>query len=392
MRSMQIKENYEEELPERGSRFEMKDDFFVSGGNRNYSYVNARKYDGEENMGRDYNYKNDNIVGRNRPYISKEDTAAEREKRLTAHSMLYANRYAQRQREAEAQRGAQLKTENLKASDLRSNYRLSDINSNSSDLRMSDLRSEASDSRVSTMRPESRQATEIYQEERIDEKSLPDEIPQTSEFDYNREYDSSPYTYNRNKIDNDAYQRTYYTENAPVFKPTSKVYGNATTIADRYKKLFSEKEQELQPSGKTMQYAENKPNEKVKEFKLEKEASTATRTSAKKGLITLYVTIIVVIAVLIATTGIMISTLSQDINALQAEVNANQSYIATQNAKLSKYDDEDYIFGKAKNQGMDENEQTYFVELIPVDIQAKTNADSNWFDNLCDWLSDVFGR
>ena len=309
-------------------------------------------------------------VTRERPFISREDTNFEREKRMAAHTTLYQDRYNEARRAEDASRiEPERKRLSLKDLDDRKVKESDDYENRLDDYSIDEPV-------VKPMRTNLR-------EREIPVKPL--------EYDINIEYDSSPFTYNRSRVDNDAYQRTYYTENAPVFKPTSNVYGHASTIADRYKKKFAEKESELKPSEKTMQYAEKKTDEKVKEFKLLKNETVKSASNARKGLITLYVTIVVVIAVLIATTGMMISTLSRDISGMEQELNQKQNYIATQSAELSKYNDDDYIYAKAKDQGMEENDQKTTIELIPVNLKSEHTGSNNWFDNLCDFLSGVFG-
>ncbi|NLC16691.1 MAG: hypothetical protein GX756_02290 [Clostridiales bacterium] len=339
-------------------------DIFVPGINRGYSYINARKYDGENYMSKDFLKEG---VTRVRPFISREDTAIEREKRIAAHSTLYEDRYNQARR-IEQEQESEKERRRISLRDL--------------DDRPQRTRFE----------PEAHldDASEPMQEAVIPIKEREFSKPQYK--DYYSEYDSSPYTYNRNRIDNDAYQSTFFTQNAPSYRPTSNVYGLATTIAERYKKRFAERENDLKPSAKTMQYAQKKPDEKIKGFKLiKKGAERAATLEARKGLITLYVTIVVVIAVLIATTAMMISTLSQDISALENELAERQNYIAQTNAELSKYDDDNYIYAKAKEQGMQDNDDIYTVELIPVKYQPEPTGGANWFDALCDFLSGVFG-
>lgn len=371
MRSMELKENYREPVTNFRRNFNTQNDednVFVPDMNKSYSYVNARKYDGDNYMDKDYTYKKEGVT-RERPFISREDTSFEREKRMAAHTTLYQDRYNENRRLEEAARiEPERKRISLRDLDDRKVKDSDEYNVRSDDFAVQDV--------------------DIPIETNIRSREIP---VRSSEYDINREYDSSPYTYNRSRIDNDAYQRTYYTENAPVFKPTSNMYAHATTIADRYKKLFAEKESELKPSEKTMQYAEKKTDEKVKEFKLSKNEAVKSVSNARKGLITLYVTIVVVIAVLIATTGMMISTLSQDISAMEQEISQKQNYIATKSAELSKYNDDDYIYAKAKEQGMNENDQVTTIKLIPVDIKSEPQGGSNWFDKLCDFLSGVFG-
>lgn len=377
MRSMELKENYFEPVTKFRRNFNTKrdeDDVFVPDMNKSYSYVNARKYDGEDYMERDYTYKNEGVA-RTRPLISGEDTDSEREKRMAAHTRLYQEKYNEARRAQEA----------LKFEPERRRLSLRDLDDRP--VKKSEDFDQGFDSFVAKEPVVNPERTVVRERE----FTRPQQYDISNEqYDINREYDSSPYTYNRNRIDNEAYQRTYYT-NAPTFRPTSNVYGHATTIADRYKKLFAEKESELKPSEKTMQYAEKKTAEKAKDFKLSKNEAVKTASNAKKGLITLYVTIVVVIAVLIATTGMMIATLSQDISAMEEELNYKQNYIATQSAELSKYDDDNYIYSKAKDQGMKENDQVNTIELIPVKQQSEPLGGDNWFDNLCDFLSGVFG-
>ena len=371
MRNMELKENYFEPVKSRRNFNAQNDydDVFLPEMNKSYSYVNARKYDKEDYMDKEYTYKNEGVT-RARPFISREDTDFERKKRMAAHTTLYQDRYDEARR---AEEEARIRGQERKRVSLR----------------------DLDDTIVKQPSPELDITMDDYSEKEpamvkpVITADRPRDIQKPIEYDFNREYDSSPYTYNRSRIDNDAYQRTYYTENAPVFKPTSNVYGHATTIADRYKKLFAEKENEIKPSEKTMQYAEKKTEQNAKH--LSKSQAVKTASSARKGLITLYVTIVVVIAVLIATTGMMISTLSQDISAMEQQLSEKQNYIATQSAELSKYDDDNYIYSKAKGQGMDDNDQVTKIELIPVNIDSQPEGGDNWFDKLCDFLSGVFG-
>lgn len=363
MRSIELKDDYLKSASKfRRSFNDQKDeDIFVPDINQGYSYVNARKFDGDSYMSNDFIKEG---VTRARPFISREDTAIERKKRLAAHSTLYEDRYNQARRIEEEQENSR----------ERRRISLRDL-----DDRPQSTRYEPEE--FATDEPIHNTRTTLREREFI----------RPSQSDYYHEYDSSPYTYNRNRIDNKAYQDTFITQNAPIYRPTTNVSGYAATIAERYKKQFADRETDLKPSAKTMQYAEKKADEKVKSFKLERKAKTASAQDARKGLITLYVTIVVVIAVLIATTAMMISSLSQDISALESELNQKQTYIAQNNAELSKYNDDNYIYSKAKEQGMQDNQDVYTVELIPVKYQSEPKGDNNWFDSLCDFLSGVFG-
>jgi len=367
MRSIELKDNdsnFASRFRRDFNNDQSDNNIFVPDINRGYSYINARRYDGDDYMSKDFLKEG---VTRARPFISREDTTIEREKRMAAHSTLYEDRYNQARRIEQEQ----------ESDKERRRISLRDLDD----------------------RP---QRTRFEPEAYPDEPNEPTQdatVPiREREFakprynDYYSEYDSSPYTYNRNRIDNDAYQSTFFTQNASMYRPSTDVQGLATTIAERYKKRFAERENDLKPSAKTMQYAQKKPDEKIKGFKLiKKDRERATTQEARKGLITLYVTIVVVIAVLIATTAMMISNLSQDISALENELAQKQNYIAQTNAELSKYDDDNYIYAKAKEKGMQDNDDIYTVELIPVKYQPEPSGDTNWFDALCDFLSGVFG-
>ncbi|HEY8444420.1 MAG TPA: hypothetical protein VIL24_06460 [Clostridia bacterium] len=374
MRSVELKEDLRTASRFRRG-FEQREDFFAPAGNRGF-YI-PRRTDGDNYMSEDY--LNESVT-RARPFLSREDTDLEREKRLAAHTTLYEDRYNQARRIEEEQENAKERRRiSLRDLDDRPKPRFdafSDSEPSRTILRDAERDIEKDSEGLRSFRDIETPKKDFY----------------SPQYDYYREYDSSPYTYNRNRIDNEAYQSTFVTQNAPIYRPSANVSGYAATIAERYKKQFAERELDLQPSAKTMQYAEKKPDEKVKSFKINKKERTLTAQEAsRKGLLTLYVTIVVVIAVLIATTAMMISTLSQDISAFEYEISQKQNYIALSNAELSKYDDDNYIYSKAKEQGMKDNQDVQTVELIPVKYQSQPKGQSNWFDALCDFLSGVFG-
>ncbi|HEY8418908.1 MAG TPA: hypothetical protein VIL03_00500 [Clostridia bacterium] len=367
MRSVELKDDLRTASRFRRGITEQREDFFVPTANREYNFV-PRRFEGV-NMNDDY--LNESVT-RARPFISREDTDLEREKRLAAHTALYEERYNQARRMEEEQEKE------------RKRISLRDL-----DDRPKTFSEEPEDSR--TILRDDKDIPPLRSFRDI-EPLKKDRDYYTPQYDYYREYDSSPYTYNRNRIDNEAYQSTFVTPNAPIYRPSSNVSGYAATIAERYKKQFAERELDLQPSAKTMQYAEKKPDEKVKSFKINKKERTLTAQEAsRKGLLTLYVTIVVVIAVLIATTAMMISNLSKDISALEYEIGQRQNYLALSTAELSKYDDDNYIYAKAKEQGMKDNQDVQTVELIPLKYQSEPKGENNWFDALCDFLSGVFG-
>ncbi|HEY8424106.1 MAG TPA: hypothetical protein VIL23_05035 [Clostridia bacterium] len=369
MRNVELKDDYFRTAPKFRRSFDQRDDEYFTP-NRDFSYFNARVDGDSYNMTDDYIKES---VTRPRSFLPREESDLEREKRIAAHITLYADRYNQARKMEEEQ-------ENSKE---RRKISLRDLDDRPQRLRL--------DSEDGSKADQSFDSSRAFKETDDSRTALKDRDFYYPQYDYYREYESGPYTYNRNRIDNEAYQSTFITPSAPSYRPASNVYGYAATIAERYKKQFADKEIDLKPSAKTMQYAEKKPDEKVKSFQLVKKDKTAVAQDAKKGLITLYVTIVVVIAVLIATTAMMISSLSQDISALENEINKAQNYIALNSAELSKYNDDNYIYAKAKEQGMGENKNVYVLELIPVKYQPEPKGDSNWFDYLCDFLSGVFG-
>jgi cell division protein FtsL len=369
MRSVELKDDLRTASRFRRGIPEQREDIFIPATNREFNYV-PRKFEGV-NMSDDY--LNEGAT-RARPYISREDTDLEREKRLAAHTALYEERYNQARRMEEEQESAR----------ERRRVTLRDL-----DDRPQRVSEEPEDSRTILKDDRDSQPLRSFRDIEIPKKDRDFYAPQ---YDFYREYESGPYTYNRNRIDNEAYQSTFVTQNAPIYRPSSDVSGYAASIAERYKKQFAERELDLQPSAKTMQYAEKKPDEKVKSFKINKKERTLTdQEASQKGLLTMYITIVVVIAVLIATTAMMISNLSQDISALEYEIAQRQNLIALSSAELSKYDDDNYIYAKAKEQGMQDNQDTYTVELIPLKYQSEPKGGNNWFDALCDFLSGVFG-
>lgn len=296
-----------------------------------------------------------------------EDISSEREKRMAAHTKLYENRYANMSEEERAK-----KERAVYGFDSVAEKNYSDYNTS-----------------FSIQSPY--QNTNTYQNTHQRPNSYANAFNNT--YDINSEYATNTNAYNRSRstVDNDEYQRTYYSDAAPTYKPTSNMHNYVASIAQNYKEKFAAEQESLLPSEKTMQYA---PKDKeLGKVKFENFASSEKVVSknAKKGIFALYTTIVVVIAILIAATGVMISTLSKDISNLENQIAQKQAIIAEQSAELSKFNDDDYIYVKAKDSGMIENNEKHRVKLIPIAEDTQDRAKANWFDRLTDYIGKALG-
>lgn len=201
------------------------------------------------------------------------------------------------------------------------------------------------------------------------------------EEDNQQVYEDMPYSYNSDRqesVDRHSYYRPAVVDAEP---------GPARNMADRYISKYADSE-DLRPSTKTMQYAAIAPQEEVKVETTVSDTVSKKKPSKALSMVTVYATVFIIIAILIATVGVMISTLIKDVSGLEGQVRAEQNITASQQAQLDNYNDDGYLYSKARELGMDEGNGEKSLKLLEVK-QAADVKEGNWFDKLCDLLSSI---
>lgn len=121
---------------------------------------------------------------------------------------------------------------------------------------------------------------------------------------------------------------------------------------------------------------------------------TPTESSSSvvsKALLAVYVLIVAVIVAVVIATGITISGMTASVSALEAELALKNAEIVTASAELKALDNSATVTGQATELGMKRPTSLTEIELLPTAEPITYEARTNWFDVLCDGLSDVMG-
>jgi len=128
----------------------------------------------------------------------------------------------------------------------------------------------------------------------------------------------------------------------------------------------------------------NENAERMMELKQKMETKT-------KALLAIYMLVVIALAAIVIATGIAINAANSRVVALNNQIAASNEKIIEQNANLEILDSENYIKGSAYENGMVEAQNPIEIELLPVEEATSYQSSTNWFDKICDFLSNIFG-
>ncbi len=125
---------------------------------------------------------------------------------------------------------------------------------------------------------------------------------------------------------------------------------------------------------------------------VEESGKTKPATSVKtKAVLAVYAAVVVVLAAIVIATGIAISGASASVAALESELQMKNEIVLQKNAELAALEDDTTLAGLATELGMNKPASKTEIELLPMNEAVSYEAVTNWFDKLCDWLSNLIG-
>lgn len=181
----------------------------------------------------------------------------------------------------------------------------------------------------------------------------------------------------------------------------SKLFGDETaaaqTTADATEEDFSNPD--LMPSFETLK--QNKEIDLSKYFSREYNTvpRTSTKTNAKlsakeKIVIVSYIAVVLVLVLTISLTAVALSNVMGEVAALQAGVESQLAELKALNSEINNmYTDEEIKNIAGSQLGLEEASEanTMYYEPLPMRPSANYDVPSNWFNNFCEWLSNIFG-
>ncbi|MCL2676093.1 MAG: hypothetical protein FWE84_05915 [Firmicutes bacterium] len=116
-----------------------------------------------------------------------------------------------------------------------------------------------------------------------------------------------------------------------------------------------------------------------------------TVSTKAKVLLAAYVIIAVVLAAVVIGTGIALTEIGERNLDTSGKIGEVNTLIDAQSGPLALVRSDEYQIGVAATQyGMEFVNEVVKVQLVPEVVVASYGATGGWFDNLCDWLSNLF--
>lgn len=129
-----------------------------------------------------------------------------------------------------------------------------------------------------------------------------------------------------------------------------------------------------------------------KDTKNEVEVKNATGVSLKsKIMLGVYMLVALVLSVIVAISGIALGQNATTISNLDGKIDALTVSINAQTVEMNTLSSESAVLDKATTMGMSESTQANSVTLIPMAEETVYTANTNFFDQLCDWLETLIG-
>ena len=121
-------------------------------------------------------------------------------------------------------------------------------------------------------------------------------------------------------------------------------------------------------------------------------AKFALTKKVKVGLIS-YAAVVLCLIIGVAICSFLISGAFAQVGELQAEYFAKQEVISALESQIAEATDAETIIQAGLAMGFTEinNSNSYSYELLETRPAQTFQIETNWFDNFCDWLSQIFG-
>lgn len=168
-------------------------------------------------------------------------------------------------------------------------------------------------------------------------------------------------------------------------------YAKKVDAPTRRKRTVPREPEDIMPSIKTRAYMTEQPQEYVEPETTEyKEPKKKAMLSVKsKVMLAVYIAAVVVLAAVVLATGISLSASTARVTALEGLVAERNAVIAEQVADLAALENDATLTGLATELGMQKVNAATEIELLPEVAPVTYEARTNWFDKLCDWLSNL---
>lgn len=183
---------------------------------------------------------------------------------------------------------------------------------------------------------------------------------------------------------NVAFKPTNYTAAPPTYNPAPQ-----TVERPKQERRQNYAQEDLMPSIITMNVIKDREEKRTAATaKPEKKSALDTRT---KVMVALYIALVAILAITIIITGLAVSKANNRVNALESTKGEIVSTINEQIGKLSIISDEAIIESRAVSElDMVNGGEVTKITLVPV--REKLVVETNWFSEICDWISSIFGN
>lgn len=221
--------------------------------------------------------------------------------------------------------------------------------------------------------------------------------------DANSSINDFGYSYNANVSTYDI-ERSAIPAPQEIKAPKSGIYSQRTGINAQTEIEFAPAKtkkrnpQDIMPSIETEKVAKQRARkQKELERKLVGDTSTAEEKTEKKALsketsrvmLFVYMLAIIMLSIAVVATGIAINSTTAEVTSLQEQILAYQIEVATNEATLLALSDPDEIAAAAENIGMVDITDSIEVSLVSQIEEEVYQAETNAFDEFCDWLSNI---
>lgn len=195
-----------------------------------------------------------------------------------------------------------------------------------------------------------------------------------------------------------------YPTTAEYVKPSTGLYSkrDTNTVYNSYQEVRTapkstlkkapREHADIMPSIKTTAY---KDSQFDKHHYIEETQQVKKNVEEKSNIgsfLVVYMVAVVLLTLAILGVGLMVSSAQANMTSLESELTAKQIILANMEAELEALSDPDYVAGQASDlYGMEEIDSTTSVTLLPEISTGTTNTTTNWFDDFCDWLSNIGG-
>ena len=122
------------------------------------------------------------------------------------------------------------------------------------------------------------------------------------------------------------------------------------------------------------------------------EQKEVTAISMKnKIMLGVYLMVAIVLSVIVAATGIIIGNKSAELASIEGDISTATVVLGMQEEEIAQLMSQESILERAELNGMIAPENIVEVPLISMDASVGYQASTNFFDKVCDWVSQVFG-